>query len=104
MKKSHLIYLLIISICFVLITPFFTYVEVQNDEELRNMEFGFPISYVKQDLSSFSPPFPWSFSINSPWEHPTKILFINLSVSIILVYSILVLMMRSIVMIFMRSR
>jgi hypothetical protein len=55
---KNLVIILFISICFTLITVFVSGELVETREELKEVDIGFPLSFVKQDHSNFSPPLP----------------------------------------------
>lgn len=61
---------------------------VYNKEEMKAVEFGYPISFITQDLTAYDPPFPWKYSFNSPWENPFKISWGNLLLSHLLIFFI----------------
>lgn len=61
---------------------------VNNKEDMRAMEFGYPISFITQDLSRYDPPFPWEYSFSSPWENPFKISWGNFLLSYLIIFSI----------------
>lgn len=46
---------------------------IQSSEHLQEVRFGFPFSFIEQDLSAKSYSLPVSVIISSPWENPTDI-------------------------------
>ena len=61
---------------------------VHNKEGMKAMEFGYPILFITQDLTSKDPSFPWKYSFSSPWEHPFKISWGNFLLSYLIIFSI----------------
>jgi hypothetical protein len=43
---------LFLSVCFVLMSAFFGTTSVESHDQLQNAQFGFPIRFIKQDLTS----------------------------------------------------
>lgn len=84
-KRKFLVLLFLIANLLVLLSPFFGKISVSNYEDLKNAAFGFPFPFVKQDLSSFDPPFPHVMSISSPWENPLSINLLSLIASLFVV-------------------
>lgn len=42
--------------------------KVYNHDELIDLGFGYPVHFVTQDLSTYSPPLPYYMSISlNPW-------------------------------------
>ena len=51
---------------------------------LKTVSFGWPIPFVKQNLSAVDRPFPYMAYISSPWENPTNILWLQFIILILL--------------------
>jgi len=67
------------------ISPFFISSIVTDEVELKKVAFGFPFPFVVQDLSGYSPPFPYKMDLSSPWENPTYINFLSLLASLFII-------------------
>lgn len=69
----------IVSLILVLSSPFWTYDYVSKQEGLEHVQFGFPLRYVQQQQTLYTPPFPGTFRMNiiMPQEGPTVILWNN---------------------------
>lgn len=61
---------------------------VHDKGDMKAMEFGYPISFITQDLTAHDPPFPWKYSFSSPWENPFKISWSDLLLSYLIIFSI----------------
>lgn len=59
-------------------------VSVATEAELRDVALGFPLPFVRQNLSALDPPFPNSFRMMAPQEHPVRIVPTALLTNIIL--------------------
>lgn len=79
-KRIFYLILYTISVFLTFSTAYFP-VMVESKSEMHSMQFGFPIPFVRQDLSALDPPLPRKISIGSMWEHPTKINIVNLTSS-----------------------
>lgn len=56
-----------------------------QQSEFQNVSLGYPIPFIQQSLSyDFQTPYHYRFL--SPWEHPTKILPLNLLASFVIVF------------------
>ena len=87
-KKRYYLILYLISIFLTFRTAYFP-VKVETKAEMYSMKFGYPIPFVRQDLSGLDPPLPREVSIGSMWEHPTQINTINFIFSICIFFLIL---------------
>ena len=61
---------------------------VYNKEDMKAMEFGYPISFITQNLTRYDPPFPWKYSFSSPWENSFKISWGNFLLSYLIIFFI----------------
>ena len=44
---------------------------VNNQDEMKNVQLGYPTHFITQDYSSWDPPsFPRQYSFGSPYENP----------------------------------
>lgn len=46
-------------------------------QSITDVQFGFPISFVKQDLSATDRNYPFLAYLGSPWENPTSIIWLS---------------------------
>lgn len=83
-KRSFFILLFLINLL-ILMSPLLTESPVSNYDDLKHTAFGFPFPFLLQDLSSYSPPFPYDMSLSSPWENPTSINWLTLIYSLLVV-------------------
>ena len=66
-------------------SPFFIGTTIKDNAQLLAVRTGFPVSFLEQE-SALAPPataFPLRLTALSPWENPTKILWVNLAISIL---------------------
>lgn len=56
-----------------LFVSLFIPVTTSSESELSTLEFGKPFTFVTQDQSQYSPPFPWEMQYGIAREHPTRI-------------------------------
>jgi hypothetical protein len=63
----------VIALGVVLGTAFFHGDRVSSRAEVTHLEYGFPISWITQDQSTFvQPPYPsTTIGVGSPWHNPT---------------------------------
>jgi hypothetical protein len=55
--------------------------------ELRDARFGYPFAFILQDQSGRDPPVPGAVSIASPWENPTKVQWVALSLDVVFLWA-----------------
>ncbi|WP_248580941.1 hypothetical protein [Nocardioides sp. InS609-2] len=65
-------------------------VTVASGEALGHLGFGFPMTWLVQDQSALSPPYPTDLSPASPWENPTSVAIGPLVVDALVAYVLLV--------------
>ena len=58
--------------------------QVQSQQELARVGLGMPLNWVTQD-QGIDPPLPWSTSFLSPWDNPTTIAWLPLTVNLVIV-------------------
>lgn len=62
--------------------------KINNAHYITDVRFGFPVVFVKQDLSAVEKTYPFIAYIASPWENPTKITWSSFLLNF-LIYSII---------------
>ena len=77
--------MLLISLIIVLAT-LSTPQTVHTKKDMRDMQFGYPVAFVSQDLSGIDPPFPWQYGFRSPLENPYKFNLLNFILSYLIVF------------------
>jgi hypothetical protein len=55
---------------------------------LRSVSFGWPLDWLTQDQTTFSPPVPIELSAASPWENPTSVSLGAFVIDFLVVYAI----------------
>lgn len=45
---------------------------VTTQQRARSVRFGFPFSFVEQDMTTIDRNYPAILSLQDPWENPTK--------------------------------
>ena len=63
----------IAAIVLVFVIGFTQYIPVESRQGLRRAEFGWPLSWLAQDLTIYDPPFPSRVTSTAPQEALTKI-------------------------------
>lgn len=91
-KLLTIITLLILSCVFTGLSVFLP-VTIHNRSELKQVDLGFPFSYIVQNQSALpvgypdGPSFPIRQTLISPWEYPLKIIwwrfFLNIAIILI---------------------
>lgn len=64
LKRNRLIIILFILNTLVIVSPLITKDRVDSNNELKHVQFGFPIPFITQDQSYFDPPFPYNMRID----------------------------------------
>lgn len=64
---------------------------VYDKADMVDMQFGYPVQFITQDLTRNDPPFPWSYSFSSPWEHPFTFSVVNFVASYLIVFILVIL-------------
>ncbi len=85
-KKLYKYFLIAVFSLFILFASLFIPVTVKSQSEMNSVWLGYPISFVNQNLHYNPPTFPRNYGINSVWENPTKIVWINLIASYLLIF------------------
>ncbi len=85
----------IVALCFVLSSIFWTSDIATNQEDLEHIELGFPLRYIEQNQSRYTPPFPMQFEtdFDLPQESPTSIhwtnFFLNIAIITVAVFGLI---------------
>lgn len=92
MKKDYLL-IFFVSFFILLVIPLLTTEIIDDQSELKNVKFGFPLKYISQSISIEPDEEYYPFEVNmfSPWENPTKILISNFLISWLVVFLALLL-------------
>lgn len=92
LKSLHLIGLLALSLVLILLTLLIP-VNITDQVKLAQVEFGYPLAFLRQDFSGIDPPsFPWSVSVASPWEYGMAVQWLMLLLDTVFVFFVLVLL------------
>lgn len=59
---------------------------VHTKDDMKMMEFGYPVAFITQDLTRYDPPFPWSYTFRSVLENSFTISWIRFSLSYLSVF------------------
>lgn len=61
---------------------------VYRESDLLRVGLGLPVRFVVQDQRGYAPPFPWQTRFYSPWENPTRIMWPQLLLNLVLVFGV----------------
>src|SRR3990170_1507010 len=61
---------------------------IYRQEDFRHVELGLPLPFIVQDQVK-SPPLPWQTSFETPRENPTRIIWPQFLIDIVLVFGLL---------------
>lgn len=70
MKRVFLHFLLMFVALVIVLSTLSISQTVYSKKGMENMRFGYPLTFVTQDLTGYDPPFPWQYNFSSPWENP----------------------------------
>lgn len=87
MGNSYLKNLLLagISLIILLVTLYIP-VKVETQEGMKSVWFGYPLPFINQSLNYNPPTFPRYYGLNSVWENPVKVDFVNAFLSFAIVF------------------
>ena len=61
---------------------------IYHEDDFRHVELGLPLPFIVQD-QSISPPLPWQTSLETPRENPTRIIWLQFLIDIVIVFGLL---------------
>lgn len=76
---------------------------VYHSSDLLQVSLGLPLGFVLQNQSGYAPPFPWQTRFYSPWENPTRILWPQFLLDVVLVFDVISLVLNACTVILLRG-
>ena len=87
-KLTCVVAMLLASLLLVLASAFLP-ITVHRQSDLGEVRLGVPMQFVTQDQSGLTPPLPYRTSFSSPWEFPTRVLWAQLLLNIVVGFGML---------------